>query len=153
MKRTKRTSRRAPAGTAKYDKLYLMERTSGLTWKSRWFLLYEVKIGVTSKKVEKRRLDIDEDIPGDVALQTWVYLPGRAYAVEQRLLRKYRDKRFDPGGGPSAGNTEWLRVGWITYLCIWLDFWLVRHRTALNLFWLLLAALFVAWLYYDNHLY
>lgn len=137
-KRTKSRTRTKPGNDKRYDKLYLLERVSNKTKLSIWTGQHEIKIGVTSQAVEQRRENIDLDLKGDVVLITWLYLPQTAYKHEQRLLRKYRDRAFNPGGGSGAGNTEWLRVTWLIYVFILVDYQAIKYRGLANLIGFLL---------------
>lgn len=135
-----------------FDKLYLMERVSGKSWWSRVLGLSEIKIGVTGKEVEGRRFGVDESLPGDVVVIQYVHKPGRVYAEEQRLHRKYSDKSFRPRViGDGAGPTEWFRVDWLTYSFIILDFWEFRNRERLQLLYLSIWLAFGAWVWIVNH--
>lgn len=145
---TKPRTKTKPGNDTRYDKLYLLER---VTSKTTWSIVtgqHEVKIGVTSKSAKERKDGVDLDLKGDVELVTWLYLPETAYRHEQRLLRKYGDRSFNPGGGAGAGNTEWLRVTWLTYIFILLDYSAIRYRVVLGFiqFLILAAAFFYAWL-------
>ena len=135
---TKARTRTRPGNDKRYDKLYLLERVSNKTKISIWTGQHEVKIGVTSKTVEQRRENIDMDLAGDVELITWLYLPETAYRHEQRLLKKYGDRAFNPGGGSGAGNSEWLRVTWLMYIFILIDYAAIKYRGMANLIGFLL---------------
>lgn len=139
----KKPTRQRIGNDNRYDKIYLFERTSKRTFLSRLFLLYEIKIGVTGKTVEKRRSGVDEDLPGDVVVLREIYCPGSAYRFEQQLHRKYRDKSWKPKTtGDGAGSTEWFRVDWLTLAFILLDFWYIRNRRWVSL---IPYALLIGW--------
>jgi hypothetical protein len=150
-KRTKIKSRTRtkPGNDKRYDKLYLLERVSNKTKLSIWTGQHEVKIGVTSQTVEQRRENIDLDLAGDVVLITWLHLPETAYRHEQRLLKKYSDRAFNPGGGSGAGNTEWLRVTWLIYIFILLDYQAIKYRALIHLICFAVIIVFFLYVYLE----
>lgn len=140
MMRKRRKSQSRPKRPAKsssngrqYDFLYLLERVSGKTIRSRFLMELEVKFGVTNKCVKERKNEINMDMPGDIKLLTWIYIPEKAAIYEQKLLRKWARKLNPKHTGPSAGRTEWRRVNWLEYIFILIDYWKIRNRKIIGI--------------------
>ena len=149
--RTKRksTNRRKKPSSQEFDFLYLLERVTQKTARSKMLAEYEIKFGVTNKTAKERTEQIDLDMPGNVILQTWIFIPRKAKVYEDRLKKKW-NRRLNPRNtGPSAGRTEWRRVTWLEYTFILTDYWLIRNRKVINYLKLiiLIIAAFAAYLY------
>lgn len=147
----RKRSRPAKSKFKSFDFLYLMERTTEKEWWSLLTFQAEVKIGVTNRQPAKRQEEIDEDLPGQVILQQFIHIPGRAKIYEDRLLRKW-DKRVNPSNaGESAGRTEWRRVTWLEYCFLLFDYWLIRHRNTIAFFKFVIFILLtiLTYLYYE----
>lgn len=122
------TRKKQPASKREFDFLYLLERTTNKTFRSILFGELEIKIGITNKSAKERKEEIDLDMPGNVVLHTWIFIPQKAQVYEAKLLKKW-NRRLNPRNtGPSAGRTEWRRVTWLEYLFVLADFAAIRNR-------------------------
>ena len=136
-------------GGRKFDFLYLLERVTGKTARSKVFGELEVKFGVTNKSVKDRKEEINLDMPGEVVLVTWVYIPQKAGKYERQLLKKWERKLNPKNAGPSAGRTEWRRVTWLEYVFILWDYSKIKNRKLFRLAKILII-LTILILYYVN---
>lgn len=144
-RRSTRKKRPTNSSIRTYDFLYLLERTTKKTFRSIIFGELEIKIGITNKSAKERKEEIDLDMPGNVVLITWIFIPEKAQIFEAILLKKW-NRRLNPRNtGPSAGRTEWRRVTWLEYIFVLIDFSVIRNRKIIRLAKLLLILSLAFW--------
>ena len=89
--------------------VYLMERTSGRTWKTIVTFRREIKIGV-ARDVNQRLQQVIDGIPGTIVL-IYEKKVDRATTIEAQLHRQFAQYNFRVHGAKKgSGETEFFRL-------------------------------------------
>lgn len=101
------TSRKKRRPARRY--VYLMERTSGRTWKTIITFRREIKIGV-ARDVNQRLQQVIDGIPGTIVL-VYEKKVDRATTIEAQLHRQFSQYNFRvTGAKKGSGETEFFRL-------------------------------------------